>query len=109
MKSVRVARKVFLVTGTICFLSIVTGATLYLHLLSHELADGHNHEKCPVCTHLLIQPHKFLHSFETPVIYSECFISDPVQSIQIFLQTIQLKTFNPRPPPALSILSITFS
>lgn len=100
MKLVSVARKVLLVIGMICFVSMVTGATLQLHLTSCRHAEKHDYESCKICTSLLVESHKYLHNLEAQVVCFEYFKSDPIHLFHTILQLIQLKAFGPRPPPA---------
>ena len=109
MKLVSVARKVILVIGTICFISMVTGVTLQLHLKICKHAEKHDYESCKICTSLLVESPKFLRSLETQVVCTEYIISDPIHPFYSILQPIQLKAFDPRPPPVSWRLVITFS
>ena len=38
-------RKAVLISMTICFVAMVTGVSLQLHLLSHEHSQEHNYER----------------------------------------------------------------
>jgi hypothetical protein len=99
MKMVSAARKVFLVTGALCFISMATGATLQFHLLSYEHTDQHNPETCAICKYLLVHSPKFLYSPDIQIICFEHYSPDQEIPVRSFIQTIQLKAFDPRPPP----------
>jgi len=97
-----VTRKIVLVIGTACFISMATGVTLQLHLLSCAHPDKHDHDNCPICANLLIHSNKFLQYPEIQVIYYDYFVSGTVHPAHASIPKNYLTAFNPRPPPLAS-------
>jgi len=85
---------------TICFVAMVTGISLQLHLLSHEHSHEHDFDDCSICRQLLVSSKKF--AAEPQIIlpdkelYKESFEFLPKFNIIVF----HCKPFNARPPPS---------
>ncbi|MEJ2701490.1 MAG: hypothetical protein P8Z79_03510 [Sedimentisphaerales bacterium] len=96
----RLTRQVALVVALTCFGTMVTGALLYLHLLSHERPGEHDPEHCSICQQLVISRGKF--TTEPPVnlpsyvLHAEHAEFQPEFCIAAF----DCEPFGPRPPPA---------
>ena len=92
------ARKAVLVFVTFCFVAMVTGASVQLHLRSHEDPDGHDSNQCSICLQLMA-PSKFTSAPELEL--------DDVRplrgSVEFVPRTCVIvshrEPFNPRPPP----------
>jgi len=96
----RFDRKAVLICMTICFVAMVTGVSLQLHLLSHEHSRGHDFDDCSICRQLLITHGKFVPEPELTLEISsqiECCIDF---HSAICIKQIHYQQFNPRPPPS---------
>jgi hypothetical protein len=49
----RSIRKTVLIITTVCFVAMVAGLTLKLHLLSHKHPEKHDSSRCSICQMLL--------------------------------------------------------
>lgn len=56
----RLARKAVLTTAITCYVAMVTGTTLHLHLLSRQHPEEHDAAHCSICQQSLIAPGKFI-------------------------------------------------
>ena len=97
-----VTRTAVLVVGTACFISMATGVTLQLHLLSCEHPEKHDHDDCPICTSLLIHSNKFMQYPDIQVTHFDSLETNPFYPASTRLATNYLTAFNPRPPPFAS-------
>jgi hypothetical protein len=93
-------RQAVLVCITICFVTMVTGISLQLHLLSEAHSEKHDTEHCSLCQQLLFSPDKYF--LESELTFE---ISSKIQYCIDFHNNIYIKQshhqqFNPRPPPA---------
>lgn len=86
---------------TICFMSMVTGVSMQLHLLIIEHPQKHDAEHCSVCQQLLLAPGKFM--AEPPSILPEFNPQEDTVEFQSQSCTIafHFEPFRPRPPPLL--------
>ena len=96
---IRLDRKTVLISMTICFMSMFTGVSLQLHLLSHEHSLEHDFDDCSICRQLLISPEKFaaepLTNLPDIEQHKDTFEFVPEFNITAF----HSKPFNARPPP----------
>jgi len=93
-------RQVVLIFITICFVALVTGASLQLHLLSEVHPEKHDSEHCSLCQQLLLAPGKFILEPELAVETGsqiECYIKS---HSTIYIKQFHYQQFDPRPPPA---------
>lgn len=95
----RIARTAVLVIGMTCFISMATGVTLQLHLLSYEHPEEHDHENCPICASLLIHSNKFIQYPDIQIQYFDSLEPNPFYPACTRLVTNYFKAFDPRPPP----------
>jgi hypothetical protein len=92
-------RKAVLICMTICFVAMVAGVSLQLHLLSNAHPEKHDSEHCSVCQQLLITPGKFVLEPELAVEMGgqiECYVNF---HSAICIKQFYHQQFNPRPPP----------
>ncbi len=93
-------RKVVLIFITGCFVAMVTGVSLQLHLLSHKHAEEHDFDDCSICRQLLVTHGKF-----TPV-PQLCLPGidqhkDSVEFVpEFYITAFHYNPFNARPPPS---------
>ena len=96
---IRLDRKAVLICITICFVAMVTGISLQLHLLSHEHSHEHDFDDCSICRHLLISPEKFAAEPQINLLdiekHKDTFEFVPEFNITAF----QCKPLHARPPP----------
>jgi hypothetical protein len=97
----RLARQVGFILMTIFFAALVTGLSLYLHLLSHEHPEDHDAEHCPICQQLLIKPGKFIIEPESHLPDFTRFEGQLTFDSQSYTQAFHFDSFRPRPPPRL--------
>ena len=94
-------RQAVLICLTVCFVAMVTGVSLQLHLLGDTHPEKHDSEHCSVCQQLLIAPGKFLLEPELAIEMSsqiECCINF---HSAICIKQFHHQQFDPRPPPAV--------
>ncbi|MBN2314216.1 MAG: hypothetical protein JXM79_09820 [Sedimentisphaerales bacterium] len=99
----RVARKVGLILMTSFFVALVTGLSLYLHLLNHEHPEDHDAAHCPICQRLLIKPGKFITEPESHLPDFNRLEGQIAFYTQSYTQTFHFDSFRPRPPPQLPL------
>jgi hypothetical protein len=97
----RLARKVGFVLTTIFFVALVTGFSLYLHLLSHEHPEEHDAEHCSICQQLLIKPGKYITGPESHLPDFNRLIGQLTFYSQSYTKDFHFDSFRPRPPPRL--------
>lgn len=98
----RLYRKTVLICITICFVAMVTGLSLQLHLLSESHPEKHDSERCSLCQQLLLVTGKFVLEPELALETSgriECHIK---LNPNICVKQFHHQQFNPRPPPTAS-------
>lgn len=97
----RFARRAVLTIAIACFVAMVTGITLHLHLLSHQHPGEHDAEHCSICQQLLIAPGKFITEPEL-VLLDYNLQKDTIEfQSQSYVIALQHEPFGPRPPPRL--------
>ena len=92
-------RQAVLICITACFVAMVTGISLQLHLLSDTHPEEHDSKHCSVCQQLLIAHGKFLLEPELAIEMGgqiECYVNF---HSAICIKQIHYQQFNPRPPP----------
>lgn len=98
------ARKIVLITGAVCFLAMVTGVMLVLHLSGEEHPETHDCEHCPICQQIFINPTKAIVPvgqsviLEDIILYQVDFIFDTPVVIE------ETQSCMPRAPPLISCL-----
>ena len=85
---------------TICFVAMVTGVTLQLHLLSHEHSHEHDFDNCSICQQLLASPDKFISELQTTLLDKELYKESIEFVLQLNVTAFQSKSFDARPPPS---------
>ena len=96
----RLDRKAVLICMTTCFVAMVTGVSLQLHLLSHEHSQEHDFDDCSICRQLLITHGKFVPVLQLrlPDIIQN---SDSFEIVpELYVTAFHCKPFNARPPPS---------
>lgn len=95
-------RKSLLITAIVCFLAMVTGLTLMLHLSSIEHPEEHNCENCPICQQIVINKNPAILCFSI-VIHAVNEITFTISYSKSFLPRI-VKFHLPqlRAPPGIS-------
>ena len=99
----RLTRKVGFVLTAIFFVALVTGLSLYLHLLSHEHPEEHDSEHCPICQQLLIKPGKFITVPESDLSDFTLLEGQLTFYSQSYTKAFHFDPFRPRPPPQLPV------
>jgi len=95
----RSIRKTILIITTVCFVAMVTGLTLKLHLLSHKHPEKHDSSLCPICQTLLGNTDKISIAIELEIeetnrtAYSSGFIFQTAPSF------CNITILGPRSPP----------
>lgn len=96
---IRLDRKAVLICMTICFVAMVTGLSLQLHLLSDEHSREHDFDDCSIYRQLLITHGKFAAEPQTS-------LPDKVRNNdgfdfmpEFYVTSFHCKPFNARPPP----------
>jgi len=82
---------------------MVTGVTLYLHLLSHHHPEEHDSEHCPICQQLLAKPGKFVIESESHLPDYNLLEGQLTFFSQFYTKVFHFDSFRPRPPPRLFI------
>ncbi|OHB78102.1 MAG: hypothetical protein A2Z25_23395 [Planctomycetes bacterium RBG_16_55_9] len=95
----RLARKALLAFIIACFLAMVTGVSLDLHLLSHKRLQAHDAEHCSTCQQLLVSPGKFVMEPQSSLPDSNLDEDNVEVSFQSCAAALHCKPFDPRPPP----------
>jgi hypothetical protein len=94
------ARKVALILMTICFIAMVTGVSLQLHLLSHGHSHKHDFDDCSICRQLLVSPEKFAAEPQNNLPNTEPYKESVKFVPEFYLTAFDCKPFNARPPPS---------
>lgn len=97
----RLARKVGFILTTIFFVVMVTGISLYVHLMSHEHPEEHDPAHCPICKQLLIKPGKFITEPESHLPDFNRLEGHIKFNFQSYTKDFHFDSFHPRPPPSL--------
>ena len=95
----RLDRQAVLICITVCFVAMVTGILLQLHLLSDTHPEEHDSKHCSVCQQLLLAPGKFVPEPELTVEMGgqiKCYVNF---HSAICIKQFHHQQFNPRPPP----------
>jgi len=93
------ARMIVLILLAICFMSMVTGLSLQLHLLSHEHSHEHDFNDCSTCRQLLVSPEK-LATGPQIILPNKELCKESIEFIpQFSVTTFHYKSINARPPP----------
>ena len=85
---------------TICFMAMVTGISLQLHLLSHEHSHEHDFDDCSICRQLLVSPEKFAAEPQIILPDRELYKESLEFVLQFYVTTFHCKSINARPPPS---------
>ena len=85
----------------IFFVAMVTGLSLYLHLLSYDHPEKHDSEHCPICQQLLIKPGKFITEPESHLPDINLLEGQLTFYSQSYTKVFHYDPFRPRPPPQL--------
>ena len=93
-------RKTVLICITVCFVAMVTGVSLQLHLLSHEHSREHDIDSCSICRQLLIAHGKFALEQELTLDIGDQFERDVHFHSTICVKRFHCQPSDPRPPPA---------
>lgn len=96
----RPKRQAVLICITICFVAMVTGLSLQIHLMSDKSPEEHDSKHCSMCQKLLLSPEKFILEPEFVVEMAgriECYTKS---HSNICIKQFRYQQFNPRPPPA---------
>ena len=94
-------RKAVLICITVCFVAMVTGVSLQLHLLGHEHPEEHDSEHCSVCQQLLITPGKFIMEPVSNLPDTGFHAYNVEFQSQSYVIAFHFEPFDPRPPPAV--------
>jgi hypothetical protein len=96
------ARKTILILALASFISMATGTAIFLHIISTNHHEYHNHNKCPLCFQLLlttpktiIQPSIKIQNFELFLYYIQIYTQIEKTIIKFQLPLL-------RAPPVLS-------
>ena len=93
-------RKAVLICMIICFVAMVTGVSLQLHLLSDTYPEEHDSEHCSVCRQLLLTPGKFLQEPQLCLPDTDR-NNDSFEFVpEFYITAFHCKPLNARPPPS---------
>ena len=93
------ARKGVLLLATVSFMTMATGASLQLHLLTHDHQQEHDSDKCSVCQHFLTTPGKFTQEPKCELPGANLLKRDAEFPLHICITTFHHNPFSPRAPP----------
>jgi len=96
-------RKIIFIIATVCFVAVVTGLTLELHLFSHKHPDNHSSSRCSICQQLLITPNKFASEPQLSLPDTDLLKDEIEFPIHSYVTTFRHKPFGPRPPPYYTV------
>lgn len=96
----RLDRKAVLICITVCFVAMVTGVSMQLHLLSHEHSREHDFDDCSICRQLLVTHGKF--APEPKLCLPDTDRNrDSFEFVpEFYITAFHCKSFNARPPPS---------
>ncbi len=75
------ARNIMLILALTCFISMATGLTLFVHIISLDQHEHHDHSKCPICQQSLLLSKKAVIEPETII-----------EKIELFSHNVQFYT-----------------
>lgn len=99
---IRLDRKAVIICIIVCFVAMVTGVLLqlHLHLLSREHSQKHDFDNCSICQQLLVSPKKFAAELQTYLPDKELHKDNFEFTPQFCIAAFHCKPFDARPPPS---------
>lgn len=82
-------------------MSMVSGLSLQLHLLSIEHPQKHDAKHCSVCQQLLLAPSKFTQEPQSGLSDTDQLKGEVVFPLHVHITTFDHNPFSPRSPPSV--------